>query len=99
MKYLMTIFALSLALLTTLTFTANAHSAAGTCEARAADKKLSGDARKSFLKKCHASAKTASSAASRACSKSAAEKKLVGSAKNSYIKKCVADGGSKSFWR
>ena len=90
--------ALSLALLTALTFTANAR-AASSCEARAADKKLSGDARKSFLKKCNASAKPASSSASRACSKSAAEKKLVGAAKNSYIKKCVADGSSKSFWK
>jgi hypothetical protein len=98
MKYLMTVFALSLALLTALTFTANAR-AASSCEARAADKKLSGDARKSFLKKCHASAKPASNSASKACSKSAAEKKLVGAAKNSYIKKCVADGSSKSFWK
>lgn len=96
MKYSMTAFALSLALLTTLPFAANARDA---CEARAADKKLSGSARQTFLKKCHASAKPAANSAKQACSKSAGEKKLVGAAKNSYIKKCVADGSSKSFWK
>lgn len=99
MKFLMTVFALSLALLTTLTFTTNAYSAKGACEARAADKKLSGDARKAFLKKCHASAKPASSSSSGACSKSASEKKLTGAAKDSYIKKCVSNGSSKSWWK
>lgn len=96
MKYSMTAVALSLALLTTLPFAANARDA---CEARAADKKLSGSARRDFVKKCHASAKPAASSGKQACTKSAAEKKLTGSAKSNYIKKCVADGGSKSFWK
>jgi hypothetical protein len=96
MKYSMTVCALSLALLTTLPFAANARDA---CQARAADKKLSGSAKQDFLKKCRANSKTTASPARQACAKSAAEKKLVGSAKDSYVKKCVSDGGKKSFWR
>ena len=96
MKYSMVALALSLALLTTLPFAANARDA---CEARAADKKLSGSAKRTFLKKCRANAKPAASPARLACAKSADEKKLVGSAKDNYIKKCVADGGKKSFWK
>ncbi len=56
------------------------------CAKAAADKKLAGAAKTSFMKKCEKDA-TAS------CDKAAAEKKLAGAAKNSFTKKCVADTG------
>ena len=62
----------------------------GTCNKDAGEKKLEGDARKTFMKEC-LSAKPAAAAASPACEKSAAEKKLAGAAKTSYLKKCTAD--------
>ncbi len=55
-----------------------------TCHANAAEKKLAGAAKNSFLKKCEKDA-TAS------CEAAAAEKKLAGAAKNSFTKKCVKD--------
>jgi hypothetical protein len=54
------------------------------CTAAAAEKKLAGAAKNSFLKKCEKDA-TAQ------CEASAAERKLAGAAKNSHIKKCVKD--------
>jgi hypothetical protein len=66
-----------------------AHAADGAdCEKQAADKKLAGAAKNSFVKKCSGGAK---SEAAMACDKQAAEKKLAGAAKNSFTKKCVAD--------
>lgn len=59
---------------------------AADCDAQAADKKLAGAAKTSFLKKCNADAIAASPAAA-GCEKQAADKKLAGAAKNSYIKK------------
>lgn len=59
------------------------------CDAKAAEKKLAGAAKNSFLKKCEREAKTA--AAQTDCDAKAAEKKLKGAAKNSFTKKCVAD--------
>jgi len=61
------------------------------CEKQAADKKLAGAAKNSFVKKCSAGAAAATSPAAEACAKQAAEKKLAGAAKNSFTKKCVAD--------
>ena len=61
--------------------------AAPDCEAKAAEKKLAGAAKNSFVKKCEAD----SAAPAAACEKSAADKKLAGAAKNSHIKKCMAD--------
>ena len=58
------------------------------CEKQAAEKKLAGAAKASFVKKC--SGGGAMSAAD-ACNKQAAEKKLAGAAKNSFVKKCTAD--------
>jgi hypothetical protein len=55
-----------------------------TCQARAAEKKLAGAAKTSFLKKCEKDA-TAT------CEAAAADKKLAGAAKNSFTKKCVKD--------
>ena len=62
-----------------------------TCDAQAAEKKLAGAAKTSFLKKCE---KDATDAATKACSTQAADKKLAGAAKNSFVKKCVTDATS-----
>ncbi|GGY03353.1 PsiF family protein [Paludibacterium paludis] len=78
--------------------TANlAFAADGDCAARAAEKKLSGAAKTSFMKKCEkdAMAKMPASApvvsAQAGCEARAAEKKLKGAAKASFVKKCVKD--------
>ena len=55
-----------------------------TCNAAAAEKKLSGAAKTSFLKKCEKDATAACQAASK-------EKKLSGAAKTSFEKKCIRD--------
>lgn len=54
------------------------------CNAAAAEKKLAGAAKTSFLKKC-----TKDAAA--ACDVSATEKKLHGAARTSFTKKCSKD--------
>jgi hypothetical protein len=54
--------------------------AAGTCADTAADKKLAGAAKTSFMKKC----------VTDTCNASAADKKLAGAAKTSFLKKCTA---------
>ena len=74
----------SLALLSTL-----AHAADASCEAKAAEKKLAGAAKNSFVKKCEKDA--AKAGASDACMMKAGEKKLKGAAKNSFVKKCEKD--------
>jgi hypothetical protein len=56
----------------------------GQCKANATDKKLSGAALTSFMKKCEKDANVT-------CSMAAADKKLTGAAKNSFTKKCVTD--------
>ena len=66
-----------------------AQAASATCEKSADDKKLSGAARTSHIKKCEADAGT-----SAACEKSAADKNLAGAARTSHIKKCMEDGGA-----
>jgi len=66
-----------------------AYAADATCEAKAADKKLAGAAKNSFVKKCEKDAKA--NTAKMDCDAKAAEKKLAGAAKNSFTKKCVAD--------
>ncbi|MDB5799777.1 MAG: hypothetical protein JWL63_716 [Rhodocyclales bacterium] len=65
-----------------------AFAADASCEAKAAEKKLAGAAKNSFIKKCAADS---ASPAQTACDAQAAEKKLAGAAKNSFVKKCVAD--------
>ncbi|MEY8876984.1 MAG: hypothetical protein AB9M60_10780 [Leptothrix sp. (in: b-proteobacteria)] len=79
----------ALILSTLALFSVGAHAADAACDAAAADKKLAGAAKNSFLKKCEreASAKVATAA----CDTKATEKKLAGAAKNSFLKKCVAD--------
>jgi len=54
------------------------------CNAAAMEKKLSGAAKTSFLKKCEKDA-TAT------CDTAAADKKIYGAAKTSFTKKCVKD--------
>ena len=55
-------------------------SGGSSCDAQAADKKLSGAAKNSFVKKCEAD-----SSPSAACEKTAADKKLAGAAKTSFV--------------
>ena len=61
------------------------------CQAQAAEKKLSGAAKNSFVKKCQ---KDAAAAAKATCESQAAEKKLAGAAKNSFVKKCEKDAAA-----
>ncbi len=79
------IASLTLALMATM-----AHAADATCEAKAAEKKLAGAAKNSFMKKCEKDA-----AASSPCAMQATEKKLHGAAKNSFVKKCEKDAAAK----
>jgi len=54
------------------------------CQAAAAEKKLAGAAKTSFLKKCEKDARAV-------CEVDDLSKKLKGAAKESHIKKCVKD--------
>lgn len=67
-------------------FATSAYAADAACEAKAAEKKLAGAAKTSFIKKCEADAK-----APKSCEVQAADKKLAGAAKASFLKKCEAD--------
>ena len=62
----------------------SAFAQAPTCTAQAAEKKLAGAAKTSYMKKCESDASTK-------CEATAAEKKLAGAAKSSFTKKCVAE--------
>ena len=87
MKKLTTVLALVATLFAAPAF-ASTHkeapemTAAGGCEAAAAEKKLAGAARTSFLEKCNRNAPTSD------CETRAAEKKLAGAAKTSFLAKC-----------
>lgn len=71
-------------------FAANiAFAADSSCDAKAAEKKLAGAAKNSFLKKCN------KGAALTTCETQAMEKKLAGAAKNSFLKKCEKDAALK----
>ena len=63
-----------------------AFAADSACTTAAKEKKLSGAAQKSFVKKCEADAKAK-------CELAADEKKLAGAAKSSNVKKCVQETG------
>ena len=80
MKKLLTLLALGLTLGVGSAYAADD---AG-CAAKAAEKKLAGAAKTSFLKKCEKDAKATCEAASK-------EKKLAGAAKASFEKKCAKD--------
>jgi hypothetical protein len=69
-------------------FAGHALAAQPACEEKAAEKKLAGAARNSFVAKCE---KDATAAATQACEAQAAEKKLAGAARTSFTKKCVKD--------
>ena len=79
-KSLTTALSLTLA----LAFAAPVLAQNASCSATAAEKKLAGAAKTSFLKKCE-------SDATATCEMQAAEKKLAGAAKKSYSTKCVKD--------
>jgi hypothetical protein len=70
-----------------------AYAADAICEAKAAEKKLAGAAKTSFLKKCEKDAVATSPTA--ACEAKAGEKKLHGAAKSSFVKKCEKDAATK----
>lgn len=78
------ITAATLVLLSTLS-----HAGNPACDAKATEKKLSGAAKTSFLKKCERDA--GPSQAGAVCQIRATEKKLSGAAKNSFLKKCEKD--------
>ncbi|HVZ09169.1 PsiF family protein [Rhodopila sp.] len=63
---------------------ATARADTTSCAATAADKKLAGAAKTSFMKKC-------TTDATAACTTQATDKKLAGAAKTSFMKKCVSD--------
>lgn len=65
--------------------------AADDCAAQAAEKKLAGAAKNSFMKKCTADSMPPAQAS---CEATAKEKKLAGAAKNSFVKKCVSEAGA-----
>lgn len=75
-------------LLATFTLIAGQAHAADACADRAAEKKLAGAAKTSFMKKCE---KDAAPPANAACATAAVEKKLAGAAKTSFVKKCEKD--------
>ncbi|POZ62534.1 hypothetical protein [Chromobacterium alticapitis] len=72
-------------------FSANLALADAACDAKAADKKLAGAAKQSFLKKCEKD----TAAAQASCDAKSAQKKLAGAAKQSFTKKCVKDAMAK----
>ena len=81
------IASVTLALLSTL-----AHAGNAACDAKAAEKKLAGAAKNSFMKKCQADAGVLPENAE--CAAKAKDKKLAGAAKNSFMKKCTADAAA-----
>lgn len=71
-------------LVLSLVFATTAIAEGPTCNASAAEKKLAGAAKSSFLTRCEKDAKAT-------CADAAKEKKLSGAAKSSFEKKCVKD--------
>lgn len=98
MKVIISAVALAFAAMASPAFAASHAGAApmADCEKQAADKKLAGAAKNSFVNKCKKDAGGgAPVAGNAACEKSAADKKLAGAAKTSHIKKCMADASAK----
>ncbi len=75
--------------LSCLLFSSMTYAAEPGCEAQAAEKKLAGAAKNSFVTKCQKDA-----AAAATCDAQAAEKKLAGAAKNSFVTKCQKDAAA-----
>jgi len=65
-------------------FTVNVAYAQNACEMKAADKKLNGAAKNSFVKKCEKDARAV-------CENDEISKKTNGAAKEAHIKKCIKD--------
>lgn len=63
-------------------FVSSTSAADTNCEEKATDKKLSGAAKNSFIKKC------LQDSVAEACVSKASDKKLSGAAKDSFMKKC-----------
>lgn len=83
------------ALTAALSLSAFAQAPASTCESQAAEKKLAGAAKNSFMQKCERDAAAAAPhPAKEACEKTATEKKLAGAARNSFVKKCEKDAAA-----
>ena len=63
-----------------------------TCNATAATKQLTGDARKQFMSSClsGSAATSATAAKEQTCTSQADGKKLAGAARTSFMKKCVS---------
>jgi len=74
----------SLALVVATLVCSSSFAQEATCNAQAAEKKLAGAAKTSFLKKCER-------VATEKCELAATERKLAGAAKNSNVKKCTKD--------
>jgi hypothetical protein len=98
MKQYLTILALVVA-----AFTTTAHAA--DCAANAAEKKLSGAAKTSYMKKCMAdnpapaagmAVDKAADASPASCDMQADNKKLAGAARTSFLGKCTRDGKTSS---
>lgn len=73
---------------------ANLAYAEASCADKAAEKKLAGAAKNSFIKKCEKDTVAASPTVAPSCQDRAAQKKLAGAAKNSFMKKCAADSAA-----
>jgi hypothetical protein len=95
MRILLTAAALAIA----ATLSADPASAASTqqakmtaCNSEASTKKLTGDARKSFMSSCLSGTSAQPAAASKAhtCATQADAKKLSGAARTSFVNKCAA---------
>ena len=65
-------------------FSVNIAIAQNACEMKAADKKLNGAAKNSFVKKCEKDARAA-------CENDDVSKRTNGAAKEAHIKKCLKD--------
>ena len=86
---------LTIAIATLSLFAGSAFAANADCDAKAAEKKLAGAAKTSFVKKCE---KDAGGAGNAACEAKAVDKNgkpLAGAAKTSSMKKCMAESGAK----
>lgn len=77
-------FIKKICLVAALAIVGSASAQDATCIANAAEKKLAGAAKNSFLKKCEKDAAAK-------CEIASTEKKLAGAAKASFSKKCVKD--------
>ena len=65
-------------------YAVNTSAADPSCSTQAAEKKLAGAAKTSFMNKCERDARAS-------CDAAAGEKKLAGAAKTSFTNKCVKD--------